>query len=387
MIKKAHPGFIENLSYSEFGIAFLITGMIYSFAFSGADFRFLLSSQCIFVFLVLSTITTSYRHTKIDIKDFQLFLILAFILISNLIINYQNYQFSEKSIEFATMHVLGVLFFLFTAQWITINCKTEYILTVIALLLAPFLLYAIIVAVSGEYTTDRARPLNLSPSWWGEVTFGLILCSLAIKEYIIKLPIIIGSIILIIYVQSRGSLLASVVSVVMYFGLRGEILSLFNRKNILYFAGIFATLFLIITIFGGWEKLFNFIRSDILVLDAPKRGLDSNLSNRLGGWQVAYSVFNQNPIFGQGFDTLTEVHNGFLRWLGEGGILLFGFMIFLIISSLVKSWRYNNYWAFSSVTGILVYFMTYPRSLNLNLVGFLFLIALFPWESNRRQLE
>ena len=129
-----------------------------------------------------------------------------------------------------------------------------------------------------------------------------------------------------------------------------------------------------------WSAILDIVESKILLLNDPYRGVGSGLTGRLADWWIAIEIFVENPVFGQGFDTLTEVHNGFLRWAGEGGVLLLGVMLLLIITVLVRAWRSHNNWVFAALLGIMAYMMTYPRALNMNLVGMLFFLALFPWK-------
>jgi len=385
-IKMSDTDFFERLGFFDTIFAILISAMIYVFAFSIGNFRWLVVTQGIFVFWVFLANLLTYRQVKFSSNDLYVMFAFSIVLLSNLIVNFQNIQIVSSSINFAAMHVLGVLAFIFAANWATRKLRPENILTMISLLMVPIMIFAI---AHGETLPgdDRGRPLGLSPSWWGEVAFGFILCSLVLKKQSVRFLFISAGIILIILVESRGSLLAAIVSIFFYYVLHDKILRFKNIDKLVFIGVIIIVCFLLLLVFGGGGALVDLIISKILVLDSPGRGIGSHFSKRVEGWEEAITTFLNHPLFGQGFDTLLDVHSGYLRWAGEGGVLLLGLMLIVIGNALIKSRRYKNDWAFSSLVGILVYFLTFPRSLNLNIVGFLFLLSLFPWPSNSDQTK
>jgi len=102
----------------------------------------------------------------------------------------------------------------------------------------------------------------------------------------------------------------------------------------------------------------------------------------LEGWHQALSIFAENPIFGQGLDTLNEVHNGFLRLAGEGGLLLLLPILFMMGMAVYQSLKNRNYLALSVLFGYAVYALTYPRMLNMNLASAIFYLCVFYWPKN-----
>ena len=123
-----------------------------------------------------------------------------------------------------------------------------------------------------------------------------------------------------------------------------------------------------------------FFEDHILLLYDPYRGLGTGFTSRVYSWKESIDIFLKKPVFGHGLDTLNFVHNGFLRFASEGGIILFGVILVMILSALGSAWRKRNDLAFAILIGVIVYFMTYPRALNLNVVGVLFMLSLFPWD-------
>jgi len=115
----------------------------------------------------------------------------------------------------------------------------------------------------------------------------------------------------------------------------------------------------------------------VLLWDDPYRGVDSGLTGRLSGWREAFDIFMAQPILGQGIDTLADVHNGFLRLAGEGGLMLLLAMGLLIGMGLRDALKSRNHLTISIILGYLIYAMTYPRMLNMNLAAVVFYLSLF----------
>ena len=85
-------------------------------------------------------------------------------------------------------------------------------------------------------------------------------------------------------------------------------------------------LLLIAAIFGS--KLESFISNDILLLDDQYRGLDTGFTSRTDLWEIAASLWHDNPIFGVGYGQSTELmgmalyaHNMILVLLSETGLV------------------------------------------------------------------
>ncbi len=278
-------------------------------------------------------------------------------------------------------HIWGS-FFIFAAQWAASNLQLENLLGYISLMLAPLILSALYVGLI-DFEKSRSIPFGLHPNWWEEVAFGFVLCSLVLKRFLLKAFFIGIGIGLMISVQSRGALLAVLVLFLAYFIMQFRPLGEASIKRLLILSVVFLVCLIISFVTGLLSEFLNIIESKVLLLNDPYRGIDSRMTGRLDGWMHAIMIFKDNPVFGQGIDTLLEVHNGFLRWAGEGGVLLLGVMMLLILSSMAWSWHRLHEWNFAVLMGIMAYLMTYPRALNMNLVSMVFFIALFSWKGVR----
>lgn len=360
----------------------LISAMVYTFVLTGGSFKQLMIAQGAFVLWVVSFIALSValrkRFIAISVQSTFILLILMVVLVSNLAVNHDNYDSEEQSFLFAAAHVLGIIAFAFAAQWAARNLQPACILEYMSWMLVPLVILVFAIAWIDD-ESSRATPFGIHPNWWGEVAFGFILCSLALRNVVVKMIFIAVGVGLMITVQSRGALLAALVSLLVFFFMQYRPFGVVAMKKLVILGVTILGVLMFFMATDLWPVFLNIVESKILLFDDPNRGLTSGLTGRIDGWSEALAIFIENPIFGKGLDTLLNVHNGFLRWAGEGGILLLGFMLLLIVSALVQSWRSRNDWAFAVLLGVIAYMMTYPRALNLNIVGMLFFLALFPW--------
>jgi len=368
----------QKFSVTSLIFSGLVSAMVYIFALTGGSFKQLVIVQVVFALWVMCSITFSQGRVVFSIHGIFILLVLAVVLTSNLAVNFNNYAAVDQSFAFSVAHVVGILIFAFAAQWAANNLQIDRILKYISWMLMPLIILALVLGWA-DAEGNRAEPFGVHPNWWGEVTFGFILCSLAVRRVTAKIFFIAAGIGLMVMVQSRGALLGAVVSLIAYLAMQNKQFGPVAVKRLVKFGVMTLGGLFFIMVTGLWTTIQNIVESKILLLDDPYRGVGSGLTGRFDGWWNAVAIFIENPIFGQGFDTLADVHNGFLRWAGEGGILLLGVMLLLIATALVRSWRRRNDWAFVALLGIIAYMMTYPRALNMNLVGMLFFFTLFPW--------
>ena len=360
-----------------FIFATLTSIIVYVFALTGGNFQLLVLAQGLFVLWVIYNFVFKRGEIHFSPYGITAWWILGLVLVGNLWINNANYSVAEKGFQFAAAHIAGILVFALAAQWAARNLNPKQILEYLAWMITPIAIFAILL---GWGYTNRAYPLGIHPNWWGETAFGLSLCALAVKRPNFRIFFIIIALLLMYKVQSRGAMISSVISVLTYwilsfrpFGktaLKRLIIALFSAAGILMF--IFAMDWLSPTV--------TFVEDRILLLYDPYRGLGTGFTGRLYTWRESVGIFWENSLFGHGYDTLIKVHNGFLRFAAEGGIILFGMIVVMIVSAMVHAWRQRNDLVFAALLGIVGFFMSYPRGLNLNIVGVVFLLSLFPWE-------
>lgn len=108
-------------------------------------------------------------------------------------------------------------------------------------------------------------------------------------------------------------------------------------------------LILLVIILVSWQSFVpNAVRQRVMMTYQEGEGLDSSTGERVTLWQDALLVFNEDPIFGTGFNTYaymgrvgpyTDTHNYYVKILIETGLV--GFLIFLWLLGVAckMSWR------------------------------------------------
>src|SRR5690606_17206087 len=100
--------------------------------------------------------------------------------------------------------------------------------------------------------------------------------------------------------------------------------------------------------------------------------------------------FGSNLVFGNGFDTMSEVHNGFLRIASENGLALLLPLCIIIAVALRSALAKRDPLSSAILLGYFAYVFTYPRMFNMNVAAALFYLALFksiPGSLSRTSVE
>lgn len=367
-------------SHGIFSIALAATA--YGFALSGGSFSVLVLAQVLVLLIaVLGILFPGYA--RLGRRNIVLLCALSIVLISNILFNAGNYSESSVPLQFALAHVAGIIGILFALQWAATNLTTQTLLRNLALLLTPLVMLAIAISVQSGGLAARQSPFGIHPNWWGELGFALTACALALPHWKARALPLAVAMLLFYLVQSRGALLAAVGAIGIYVLLATRWKRLFKplqltlASMLLIGAGVCLFVYQYRAI-----QAWLFLRNDVLLWNNPYRGIDSGLTGRLSGWREAADIFMAQPVLGQGIDTLTSVHNGFLRLAGEGGMILLLAMGALIGVGLRSAWKAQNNLAVAIILGYLIYAMTYPRMLNMNLAAIVFYLCLFPWKGH-----
>lgn len=353
---------------------------VYGFALSGGSSAVLVLAQG-FVLLIASSGFLSPAYARLPRRNIVLLCLLSIVFISTIFFNTGNYSETSVPLEFALVHVTGIIALLFSLQWAATNLTTQTLLRNLALLLTPLVMLAIAVSMQSGGLAARQQPFGVHSNWWGELGFALTACALALPHWKARAFPLAVAMLLFLLVQSRGALLAAVGAIGIYVLLSTRWKRLFNSlqlalaSTLLIAAGVGLFVYQYRAI-----QAWLFLRDEVLLLDNPYRGVDSGMTGRLSGWREAADIFMAHPVFGQGIDTLAHVHNGFLRLAGEGGMMLLLAMGTLIGVRLRSAWKAQNNLAVAIILGYLIYAMTYPRMLNMNLAAIVFYLCLFPWK-------
>jgi len=225
---------------------------------------------------------------------------------------------------------------------ITVSCDTDKKLEhlfLLLILLTSFLAWQAHLQVQTGFSLGELKPLMrrsydlegnriLRPQavWWGvfrdpndlgmaiAIVIPLILNKVIQKKFLYFLPLIL-TLLGVYATNSRGTILALIVSVGLYFILANK-----SIKG-LGFAGIIG---LIIVLFG------------------PSRVVDissgaASAQSRFDAWHIAFQLFKSHPILGSGADTFTDyhpqtAHNTYLLLLAETGFI--GLFLFTAVMAI-----------------------------------------------------
>jgi O-antigen ligase len=363
--------------------AIAVASNAYAFALTGGNFAVLVPFLAIVLLMPgLSCLTPGYG--RFDRGNLLRWATISTVLFLTVLANITNYPFAGTTVIFAVTHAVGIVGILFALQWAATNLSPEYLLRYLAICLLPLLILAIIVALHDGGWLLRASPFGVHPNWWGEVGFAAVASSLALRSLSARVIVIGAALILFFLVQSRGALLAAATSIVVcvFFSMRQSDMT---RRH--FQTGLLVLPLVVVALILGRSALpptWDLLSNTVLLLGDPDRGVDTELTGRIAGWRAAIEVAANNPVFGQGLDTLDTVHNGFLQLAGEGGASLFLVILVTIALAIHNAWYKRNCVALSIIVGYLVYAMTYPRMLNMNVASILFYLCLFSWRKTSK---
>ena len=364
----------------DWAFAIALAAMAYIFALSGGKLPLLVIAQgSVMLIAVLGFVFPKYSSLR---RGNAVWLsVLSVAMFSAILFNTGNYSETSVSVEFALVHIGGVIGMLFALQWAATNLMAQRVLRNLAFLLTPLVMFAIAISLTSGGLGSRQSPLDIHPNWWGELGFALTACALAMPRWWARAVPIAAAVILFVLVQSRGALLAAFSSIATYLLLSTRWHRLRNPSRLAIVSALATFASVTFLVYQHHTiQAWLFIRDDILLWNNPYRGADSGLTGRVTGWQDAFAIFMESPIFGNGIDTLTDVHNGFLRLAGEGGLILLLTIGALIGVGLRNAAKARNYLAISIMLGYIIYAMTYPRMLNMNLAAVVFYLSVFPWK-------
>lgn len=364
----------------DWAFAIALAAMAYIFALSGGKLPLLVIAQgSVMLIAVLGFVFPKYSSLR---RGNAVWLsVLSVVMFSAILFNTGNYSETSVSVEFALVHIGGVIGMLFALQWAATNLMAQRVLRNLAFLLTPLVMFAIAISLTSGGLASRQSPLDIHPNWWGELGFALTACALAMPRWWARAVPIAAAVILFVLVQSRGALLAAFSSIATYLLLSTRWHRLLNPSRLAIVSALATFASVTFLVYQHHTiQAWLFIRDDILLWNNPYRGADSGLTGRVTGWQDAFAIFMESPIFGNGIDTLTDVHNGFLRLAGEGGLILLLTIGALIGVGLRNAAKARNYLAISIMLGYIIYAMTYPRMLNMNLAAVVFYLSVFPWK-------
>jgi O-antigen ligase len=214
------------------------------------------------------------------------------------------------------------------------------IASIYCLLVAPFLVY---IDLTGERLWGRLIANGLQPNMWGLVGLTACLAAFARRPGVVAIASFAAGVATIVAASSRENLLslASALFVVMALYLL-EI----NRYRLLAVLAVSsAVLVLSAVLLDPYiVNAIDYLKSDILLLDSQRRGLNSGFTGRTEVWIAAVNVWLKSPLLGVGFrqhesfmPEMLAAHNAYLAMLADTGLVGLIFYLVLLISSLCAS--------------------------------------------------
>jgi len=183
---------------------------------------------------------------------------------------------------------------------------------------------ALIALIDGNFIWGRFMG-RLGPNFWGAVCgYGVLAASVAQRK---SLFLIIAAVDLsvLILTQNRSSMLAAATGGLLLIMLAYHWATL-SGKLWMWLAGITGAVLLMFAM--------PFLLSKILMVDDPRRGLESGGTGRAAAWRQAIDVFERHPLLGVGYrhheDYITaasSAHQAYLATAADMGIL--GLLLYL----------------------------------------------------------
>lgn len=183
---------------------------------------------------------------------------------------------------------------------------------------------ALIALADGNFLWGRFMG-RLGPNFWGAVcAYGLLAATVARQRWLFILLAAIDLVVLLL-AQNRSSELA------MAFGGLLLILLAYNWSTLvgrlwMWLAGVAGGLALM--------ALMPIIINKVLLVDDPRRGIDSGGTGRAAAWKQALDVFEQHPLLGVGYrhheqyiTAASSAHEAYLATAADMGVI--GLLLYL----------------------------------------------------------
>lgn len=367
-----HPGRGQLVWAVTFGVAIAVQA--YAFGFSAGRFEVLVVAQALMPLVAVAAFVTCEGVRHLNGRAYALAAGLTLVLWLLLLPNVVGDERWDASPATIVAHVIGLSSMLVAAAWAVTNLSAERIFATTAWALTP-LIMAVLWISNADAGLVRSTPLDIHPNWWGELSLAFALCLLCLRGHF-RWPLMSAAFLLVYRVQSRSSLLGICAGILVYAGMVSLPRWKGNPRAIAAVAGaVLAAVFLGATV-SEESDVAQFVMHKVLLVDDQHRGVGTGLTARMDGYQEALAAFYENPVFGRGLDTLADVHNGYLRLAGEGGLILLCGVMWLTIAALVRALKGGYTIAASVLVAYLVYVAFQPRMLNMNVASVVFFVAL-----------
>lgn len=238
--------------------------------------------------------------------------------------NVGAYEGGAALVEF--VNLLNATFLLLSGVFLfSALCSNQFsvIFERIAVLVSLFLLFALFVHWD-ERLGDRFNGNGIHPNWWGSIAYGVACCALLSRRAVIFRVLTFFALFVCYQASSRGSVLGVLLIVLLMMDykavLRHPVASI-----LVLLGGVFA-------LFVWGAGVLDFVLNDVFEFNNQYRGAGTGFTGREDGWADALNVIVESPFFGAGYGSLPGLHNGYLIFFAEMGLLGGAAFIALLIA-------------------------------------------------------
>jgi O-Antigen ligase len=239
------------------------------------------------------------------------------------------------------VYTLNVTFVLGIGTLIA-GCPDRRLLRSIAslycILITPFLVF---IDVTGHRTWGNRLDANdLQSNVWGVMGLTVCLAALARKASPLAFGFFACGIATILAASSRESLVAVAAGLIVI-GARDWRTVLGGARLHILLAGSCAILVVVGVLLDPYVvDAIGYIRSTVLALNDPNRGINSGFTGRTELWAAAFDVWLKSPLLGVGYRMHEQFlpdgmpgHSAYLAMLADTGVVGFVWFLALLVSS------------------------------------------------------
>lgn len=268
----------------------------------------------------------------------------------------------ESSFEFA-VSLSFVLYISLTAGSLPAN-KFQRLMFILSLAHILILVYGIVDWVGGSAAISGYRfgVAGVATAAWAEFAIGTIIAGLISGN---RLAIIVASILaayIVVSTQMRGAGLAVFALVFTYW-----FFVVLRRRNLYLLYLLLAAVSMVLIFLSS--ALWDFIATALLLND-HHRGIEAGFSGRLENWQIGWERFLSSPLVGVGAvdDLAGYTHNGYLKVFAQYGLVGGGLFLGVLAVAMSRTIRTHRKELIAAGISYLVYLVSAPRFLNLQVM-------------------
>lgn len=295
-------------------------------------------------------------------------------------------SYSMRELAFAVVRICATALYMLTIAMLLGRPDAPDVLRLAFQLLAIIfaVMFAVTAVVAGKWTWGRFSAGAGRENWWGEIFVAIAFAACFWRTRALRYGTWLFILVCLVLVSSRKSILSALI--IMAFGtldregLKRLIIITISAGMVLLPVLLLADILSErVQIFA---PIYNYIYSDVLLLDNKSRGLGTGMSGRASNWAYGWSLIQENPIIGVGFSitnflsveaTGILMHNGHLMLISDIGVPGYVIIFSVVVYAIARMFSMRNF----VIGGYLVCFWfiqaTFsPRIVNVSVLSMLF---------------